>query len=364
MLTPCPMADGGRDRFDMTRRLLLAGGALSACLPLPVIAADTPHVRVAKNGRSGTFRSISDALAAAPDDPAKPWHIAIGPGVWEEKLRINRPRVTLTGAGRDRTILTYSIAAGMKRSDKGTWGTYGSSAVTVEAPDFAAANLSIRNDFDYIANTLRADGINGAQAVALALGPGADRSVLRDMAIIGHQDSLYLRSGRVLVEDSLIAGSVDFIFGGAAALIRNCEIRSRLRPGDGIQGFVAAPSTHQAQPVGFVFRQCRLTREEGLPDGSVYLGRPWRAGGNMELLGASAFIDCWMDAHIHPDGWTSMGYTRDGTRRELTPGEARLFEYGSQGPGSGSASRSRRLLSTTDLVTFDRSNMWGDWQPA
>ncbi|OYQ31693.1 hypothetical protein CHU95_21390 [Niveispirillum lacus] len=364
MSTPRLSVDGARDCFAMNRRLFLAGVAVAGILPPPAIAAAQPDVRVEKAGRAGTFRSVADALAAAPSDPAKPWHIAIGPGIWEEKLRITRPHVTLSGAGRDRTILTYSIAAGMKRPDKGNWGTYGSSAVTVEAPDFTATRLSIRNDFDYVANTLRPDGINGAQAVALALGPGADRSVLRDVAIIGHQDSLYLRAGRTLVADSLIAGSVDFIFGGAAALIRHCEIRSRRRPGDGVQGFVSAPSTHQAQSVGFVFRNCRLTREQGLPDGSVYLGRPWRAGGNMDLLGASAFIDCWMDAHIHPDGWTSMGYARNGARAQLTPEEARLFEFGSQGPGSGSASRSRRLLSTADLATFDTSNIWGDWQPA
>lgn len=345
-----------------TRRMFMVGVSLAAVMPTH--ASEPFDAVVEKQGGGDVFTSVAAAIAAAPAESARAWRIRIGEGVWQEKLLVKRPAIHLVGVGRGRTILSFGAASGLTRPDGGSYGTYGSASLTVEAADFQASGLTVRNDFDYIGN-LGNQMINGAQAVALALGPGADRSILRDLEILGHQDSFYLRSGRALVENCLITGSVDFIFGGAAALIRHSEIRSRLRPGETVQGFVAAPSTPESQPVGLVFRSCRLTRETGLPDGSVYLGRPWRAGGNMQLLGACTYLDCWMDAHIHPEGWTSMGYTGpDRTRRQLTPAEARLFEHRSEGPGVGPASTTRRFLATGDLAGFTDTSIWGDWRPA
>jgi hypothetical protein len=55
----------------------------------------------------------------------------------------------------------------------------------------------------------------------------------------------------------------------------------------------------------------------------------------MSLLGMAAFDGCWMDAHVRRAGWTSMGYSDpSGTRRDLTPREARLSERASRGPGA------------------------------
>ncbi|WP_051330615.1 pectinesterase family protein [Niveispirillum irakense] len=355
----------GMPAAAFTRRVFMVGVSLAAAMPVhaSILTGKPVDAIVEKKGAAGSFTSVAAALAAAPDND-QPWHIRIGEGLWDEKLHIRRAHVWLSGAGAGRTILTHGDASGAPKPGGGTWGTYGSSSVLVEAPDFRASGISFRNHFDYIANQ-RQPLVNGAQAVALALGRGADRSWLRNVEVMGHQDSLYLQSGRVLIEDSLIAGSVDFIFGGAAALIRRCEIRSRWRAEEGIQGFVAAPSTHQDQKLGFVFRDCRLTREAGVPDHSTYLGRPWRAGGNMQLLGAAAFLDCWMDGHIHPDGWTSMGYTNpEGVRTYLTPQEARFFEHGTRGPGKGPAADTRRILADADLSIFTEKAVRGDWEPA
>lgn len=356
---------GGMPVAAFTRRMFMVGVSLATAMPAhaSILAGKPADAVVEKQGGEKSYSNVAAALAAAPDDD-RPWHIRIGEGLWDEKIYIRRPNIWLSGAGPGRTILTHGHASGTPKPGGGTWGTYGSSAITVEAADFRATGISFRNHFDYVANH-RQPLVKGEQAVALALGRGADRSWLRNVEVMGHQDSLYLHSGRVLIEDSLIAGGVDFIFGGAAALIRRCEIRSRWRADEGIQGFVAAPSTHQDQKLGFVFRDCRLTREAGVSDRSVYLGRPWRAGGNMQLLGAAAFLDCWMDGHIHPDGWTSMGYTNpEGVRTQLTPQEARFFEHGTRGPGRGPARDTRRILAKADLAIFNEKAIRGDWEPA
>jgi pectinesterase len=130
-----------------------------------------------------------------------------------------------------------------------------------------------------------------------------------------------------------------------------------------VQGFLAAPSTPRDQPVGLVFDQCRLTREAQVPNASAYLGRPWRAGGNMSLLPAAAYLDCWMDAHIRPEGWTHMHYRAPGGPEQwLEPSDARFFEYRSRGPGAA-VNPARRQLSPADLPRYERAAMFGGWRP-
>ena len=298
-------------------------------------------------GMGQTHDTIGAAIADAPAGE-RPWSILVGPGRWREKLVVRRANLSLIGTGAQVTTLTANHHAGGARPEGGSWGTYGSATLTVEAPGFSARDLRIENSFDYVA-AMRA-GTTGSQAVALALGSGSDAARISNVEIVSHQDSFYLREGRARVSDSLIAGSVDFIFGGAHALFRHCEIRSRLRPGEAVQGYVAAPSTLRDSPIGFVFDRCRLTREAGVRDGSVYLGRPWRAGGDVRRLGHAAFVGCWMDRHIHPEGWTWMGYRGPGgVPLRLEAGDARFFEHASRGPGAR-RHPSRRQLSASDAA--------------
>jgi pectinesterase len=346
----------------LSRRTFCAGIAAVALARGSGAALASPlkGAAVIKNG-GGTHGSLAEALADAPAGD-EPYPILLGPGRWEEKVTVTRPNVILVGQ-RGRTILTSSVAAGHDKPGGGKWGTYGSATLTVEAPGFEARSLTIENGFDYVAN-LKSRTVEGSQAVALALGNAADRTVVEGVDLIGHQDTFYLRAGRALVRDCFITGNVDFIFGGAAARFERCEIRSRLRPGEELQGYVAAPSTPRTQPHGLVFERCRLTREAGVPDASAWLGRPWRAGGNTALLGHAAFLDCWMDAHIHPYGWTWMGYRGPGGyQMRLEPRDARFFEYRSRGPGSR-RSPHRRQLTAAEAHRLSRAAMFADWRPA
>jgi pectinesterase len=342
----------------ITRREVCAG--LGAALAIPARAAE-PHYHSRVMKRGGTHRSLAAALADAP--PTGPYRILLGRGRWQEKLTVTRSDIELVGEHRHETVLTSAIASGHDKPGGGKWGTFGSATLTIEAPGFTARNLTVENGFDHVAN-LRTRAINDAQAVALALGNAADRTLVEGVDLLGHQDTFYLRSGRALVRDCLITGNVDFIFGGAAAIFEACEIRSRLRPGEALQGYVAAPSTHRSQRFGLIFDRCRLTRERGVPDASVWLGRPWRAGGNVELLGAATFLRCWMDRHIHPEGWTAMGYKLpNGYQMYLQAGDARFAEYGSIGPGARRHA-SRRILTASEARAYTRAAVFGGWRPA
>lgn len=349
-----------RNGFD--RRLVLAAG-LAAALPFGASARTAEwDAVISKSGRRGTVPTLAAALDTVRS-LGRPCRIRMEGGVFEEKTILDVPDVHLEGTGRA-SILSFGAAAGHTGPDGKNWGTGRTGTLIVTAPGVTLANLTIRNSFDYLDNR-RTGAVDGSQAVALCLGRGADRARVLNCVLEGWQDTFYLQEGvRALIRGCTIGGNVDFIFGGALARFEQCEIRSRHVPGADPQGYLVAPSTPASQPVGLVFDRCRLTREAGLPDDSVWLGRPWRAGGNMALTGHAAFVECWMDAHIRREGWTSMGYTNPaGERTALTPQEARLFEIGTRGPGAGSASDTRRMLTTSEMRAFRTSAFFGDWNP-
>lgn len=331
------------------RRAFLAG-ALS--LPLAARARAAEQWDAVVDPATGT---LGAALAEA-GKAGRPYRILLKPGIFTEKLTVRAHGVTIQGS--PGTVIEYGTAAGTPKPGGGTWGTGGSGTLTIAAKGVTLRGLTIRNSFDYIG--ARRDGAgNGAQAVALSIGRDADRTVVDRCVLLGYQDTFYLQTPS-LITDTRIVGGVDFIFGGAAAWFEGCEIVTRYVPNTDSLGFLAAPSTPAAQEFGLVFSGCKLRREAGVPDRSVWLGRPWRAGGNMALLGQAAFLHCWMDAHIRREGWTWMGYKGpEGDQRRLTPPEARLREFGSTGPGAGPAGADRRLLTAEEAGRFTRANVIG-----
>ncbi len=338
---------------------LLLGTAVGlAAVPGTAALAATPWLRVGA-GDTG-IRTIGEALRRAATLPA-PMTIAIAPRVYREKLHVDVPGVTLVAAGPG-VVIVNGAAAGHVAPDGRPWGTGRSATLTIDAPGVTLRGLTIRNDFDFIADTV-SHASGGAQAVALSIARTADRTLVEDCAIEGYQDTLYV-STRALFRRCRIAGGVDFIFGGAAALFQGREIVTRFVPGAPEGGFVAAPSTLAADRFGLVFDRCHVTREAGVPDGSTWLGRPWRAGGNMAILGAAAFLRCRLDAHITAAGWTAMGFTDPaGVRRMLTPQEARLFEWRSTGFGAAAASVSRKYLGDAEAAAFTPDAILQGWVP-
>ncbi|KRC36869.1 hypothetical protein ASE10_06730 [Lysobacter sp. Root76] len=329
----------------------------------------------AGRGDAPAFGSVQAAIDAAPRDGRRPYRILIGRGVWREKLLIDKPNIHLIGEDRAGSVLSYDAAAGMARPDGEAWGTWGCASVIVRAPDFRAERLRIENAFDYVGNLsaprFEPIGPNGAQAVALMLDRGAERSVLHEVDLHGHQDTLFADAGRSLFRRCRIAGSVDFVFGGGDALFEDCELHSRYRPGKERQGYVAVPCTPSAQTYGLSFLRCRLTRDAEVPDASVALGRAWRPGrtfadgkyGDPDAVGAAVYLSCWMDAHIDPRGWDAMGYTaRDGSRAMLAPEAARLYEHDSRGPGAA-RTPGRRRLDRAAVARHRRDLVLGGWQP-
>jgi pectinesterase len=262
--------------------------------------------RVALDG-SGDFDSIQAAINAAKSFPDQDIRIFVGPGVYEEKVVVWEwnTRLSLTGAGRDITVVRFGDH--FEKMQLGRNSTFHTATLRVEANDFHASDLSVENSAGPV-----------GQAVALSV--NADRALSDRVAVRGYQDSLYAtgETSRVLFRDCYVEGSVDFIFGGALAVVERCQIHSRA------DGYITAASMREGQLAGLVFVDSRLTADEVVS--KVYLGRPWRAHAQ------TVFLNCEMGAHILPAGWHDW---------ENPQARAITFyaEFGSRGPGASADQR-------------------------
>jgi pectinesterase len=357
----------------INRMVLLVGAPmLVSCSGIGSLAG---YDAIVEQGLRGAgYRSLQAAIDAVPENSAKPYRIYIAPGVYREKLRLSKSNLQLIGAGRDKTRLVYNDYAGKPTESGQTLTTPGSATLTVIGSDVRLEKLSVENGFDFLANDgLAAEDpkkVSDSQAVALFIDGAADRVLVRDVAILGFQDTLFVNAGRVWFDKVLVAGNVDFIFGKGNSLFTDSEIKTlaRAKPGNP-HGYITAPSTQLASEFGLTFINCKLTRDGSVADNSVPLGRPWHPTtqfsdgryADPNAIGKTVFINTWMDAHIARDGWYPMsGLTKEGGRSAFLPENSRFFEYGSTGPGAPGTAK-RRQLRDTEAKGYTRARILGDW---
>lgn len=323
------------------------------------------------------YSSIQEAVNAAPQEGG--WTIAVAPGEYYERVVIDKPGITLIGAGMDQTKIVFDRYAGkaVTRGSEEHWGTSRSATVEITRPGVHIANLTIENGFDFLTEDARESSdpvrVSGMQAVALKISEYTDKTFIENVALLGYQDTLYVRGGRSYFKGGEIRGNVDFIFGDGNAYFDTVSIYSRPRGKDmDITGYITAPSTLISDTFGLTFVNCKLLREEGVPDNSVPLGRPWHPTttfddgryANPFAIGKAVFINTWMDAHITTNGWASMGgSTKEGGRKEFDPiNDARFAEYGSSGPGYA-INEQRPQLGVEKMDIYKRFNILNGWEP-
>lgn len=306
-------------------------------------AARAQRVLVVAREGGGQFTRVQAAIDSVPENNRERTLILIRPGVYKERITVpkTKPLLTLRGQSPERTILSFDNYANKLGPDGKPLGTFNSASVFVFADDFVAENLTFENT----AFPRKAVG------QALAMNVTGDRAAFRRCRFLGWQDTLYAggAENRQYFADCAIEGDVDFIFGESAAVFERCRIHSKGR------GYVTAHARLAADvPTGYVFRDCTLTGLAGEP-ASVYLGRPWRPYSRV------VFINCWMGAHIRPEGWNNWGKAEN----ERT---AWYGERNSAGPGADPRVRVpwSRQLSSDEIAPFETRRFLAgsdDWNP-
>lgn len=295
---------------------------MTACvLGLLNLSAVAKTITVASDG-SGEYKTLQEAIAAAPDHRAEDTNIHIKPGTYTGPFVIpkDKPKLRFVGDDAKTTVLTYDknvfepIPPGIDKFNPG---------LNVRADDFSAENITIQNT-------------SGDHGQALAVRVDSDRATFKHCRLLGWQDTLMVNNGRQYFRECYIEGRVDFIYGSGTAVFDRCEIKSK----NG--GYVTASSSPEDHPYGLVFLDCKLTADPTpwnpastnpattepahKPGKMAYLGRPWKP------FASVTFVRCEMGDHIQSEGWSNWGKPE----REKT---ARYAEFGSTGPGGEMSKR-------------------------
>jgi pectinesterase len=289
---------------------------------------------VSKDG-NGDFRTVQEAINAVPDFRKNITTIYIRKGVYKEKLVLaaSKTNVRFIGEQLDSTILTYDDYASKKNRFGEEIGTSGSAGFYIYGDGFSAEHITFQNTA-------------GPVGQAVAVFTAGDKIKFFNCKFLGFQDTLYTwgRESRQYFRQCYIEGTVDFIFGSSTAVFDSCTIFGKRG------GYFTAASTPEGKTFGYVFLNCRITGDA--PEGSYYLGRPWRP------FAKTVFINCNIDKIVKPEGWHNWNKPE---------AEKTIFyaEYKNHGSGADPTRRVSWSHQLTDeqRKKYTTANIFGDWNP-
>lgn len=240
------------------------------------------------------FTSIGEAITFAPNNSNIEdgyFLIYAKQGYYEEYVVVakNKKNIMLIGEGVDRTVIAGN------RSVIDGWTTYNSATFAVSGEWFVAVNITFKN----VAGPWK------HQAVALR--NNADLSTFYRCRFEGYQDTLYAHSLRQFYRECDIYGTVDFIFGNAAAIFQNCNLFAR-KPMPGQKNiFTAQGRSDPNQNTGISIQNCTIQAAPDLAQDSdltlSFLGRPWHN------YSRTVIMQSYLGDVIAPVGWLEWNGT-------------------------------------------------------
>ncbi|XP_028772014.1 pectinesterase 2-like isoform X2 [Neltuma alba] len=268
----------------------------SVLLSLCFHGGEATVVIVSKDG-DGDYGSISEAISKAPRFSDTPYTIQVRSGTYKEYVVVPSQKINIkiVGDGPQQTRIVGSH-----------YGT------TLDG--FVAENIGLVNSA----------GLKASAAVTVR--NEANHSIFFQCSIEGLQDTLWAVSGRQFYKNCDIYGTVDFIYGDAAALFEDCNLYARYRP---YVTFTAQSRESPDEDTAFAFQHCQFTMapEDAAMKSKVRatLGRPWRPYSTV------AVIDSFIDSMVDPAGWEEMqGQPTD---------KVTYVEFNNYGPGSNTSGR-------------------------
>ncbi|BAF28827.1 putative pectinesterase 63 [Oryza sativa Japonica Group] len=265
-----------------------------------------------------TFTTIAAALEKVPEGNTKRVILDLKPGAeFREKLLLNitKPYITFKSDPANPAVIAWNDMAATRGKDGKPVGTVGSTTVAVESDYFMAYGVVFKNDAP-----LAKPGAEGGQAVALRL--FGTKAAIYNCTIDGGQDTLYDHKGLHYIKDSLIMGSVDFIFGFGRSLYEGCTIVSVTKEVSVLTAQQRTKTIEGAIESGFSFKNCSIKGQ-----GQIYLGRAW--GDSSRVV--YSYTD--MSKEVVPIGWDGWNIAK--------PESSGIYygEFKCTGPGSDAKKR-------------------------
>ncbi|KAG6508002.1 pectinesterase 3-like [Zingiber officinale] len=333
-----------KSRFPLhRRRLLYAGGGREWMRrALQEKGKPKPNVTVAADG-SGQVRTIKEAVDLAPRRSEEAFVIYIKAGVYKEQVVVGKDQwnVVMFGDGMDKTVVE-----GNSNFVGGT-PTFSTATFIAEGKGFVAMNMGFKNSA----------GPEKHQAVALR--SSSDRSVFFRCGFDSFQGSLYAHSLRQFYRECHIAGTVDFIFGNAAATFQACLIRPKQALLHQENTVTAQGKSDPNQNTGFALQACSIQRLDSDVTVPSYLGRPWKD------YSTTVVMQSEIGSVIDPAGWLSW------VVGEEPPNTIKYGEYQNNGAGSSVAGRVHwpgyspaMSEAEANRYTVEALISGGDWIPA
>ncbi|CAO2841627.1 unnamed protein product [Amaranthus hypochondriacus] len=301
-----------------------------------------PDLSVAKDG-TGNFTSINDCLRSLPENRTKRINIFIKEGIYNEYVSVTKKMVNITmyGDGSQKTVIS-----GNKNFVDGV-RTFETATFVVLGEGFIGIALGFRNTA----------GPEKHQAVALRV--QADKSIFLNCRMEGYQDTLYAQAHRQFYRSCYITGTIDFIFGDAAAIFQNCLLIVR-KPMPNQQNIVTAQGRgDKHETTGIVLHNCRIFPDKELEPVKqkfkTYLGRPWKE------YSRTIVMESMIGDFVAPEGWMPW----QGTFALKTLYYA---EFNNHGPGADTSIRvkwvgykssiSRQEAQTYTVTPFLQGTNW------
>jgi pectin methylesterase-like acyl-CoA thioesterase len=296
----------------------------------------------AGEGYTAVYKTINSALAGMPagTSPTTPNVLYIEPGTYNTaattgvSLSDSRSNIALIGLSNnaDDVVITSTLDSAYNPGT-GALGTTGSATLQLKGNNVSAENITFANSTDtpYIISSTgnhmavtpagvypTSGGISQtATQPAVALLLQGDEQAFKNVKVLGYQDTLYMKGGRVYFNNSYVSGDDDFMFANGTVVFKNSTLNI---DGDHSGGAMTAASTDKRTSNGFVFMNNTITGNSvhgntvidpmnaanmsGPASQSMYLGRPWgwqQSGGDASTV----FINNQFQTNaIKPAGWT------------------------------------------------------------
>lgn len=308
-----------------------------------VVNETLPDAVVAKDG-SGQYKTIGEALKLVKKKSLQRFVVYVKKGVYVENIDLDKNtwNVMIYGDG-----MTETIVSGGRNFMDGT-PTFETATFAVKGKGFIAKDIQFLNTA----------GASKHQAVAMR--SGSDQSVFYRCSFVGYQDTLYAHSNRQFYRDCDITGTIDFIFGNAAAVFQNCKIMPRQPMSNQFNTITAQGKKDPNQNSGIVIQKSTFTTLPG--DNLVaptYLGRPWKD------FSTTIIMKSEIGSFLKPVGWISW------VANVEPPSSILYAEYQNTGPGADVAGRVKwagykPALGDEDAVKFtvDSFIQGPEWLPS